>query len=153
MKTFISSSCLLLLASSVHAKFDCPAPVVCDPSLESEDFINSAHFLTDMDCQQSCQLGHPYNPCKFFTWVPNAAPGVANCFQMKACHAMSDPITGARSGAYSCEDPDLFCGAIADIPVFDERKTVWTCDHGVHPYGENLKIFQVYHHCELFSTT
>ena len=66
-----------------------------------------------------------------------------NCYHMVACHEMSDPILGATSGAYSCEDETLFCGAIAEIPVFNPRRTVWTCDHSVHPYGgAELQIFQ-----------
>ena len=62
---------------------------------------------------------------------------------MTACNEMADLITGAKSGAWSCDDPDIFCGTIGDIPAYDDRKTVWTCDHGVHPYGDsNKKIFQ-----------
>jgi len=143
MRTLTSLVCLALAIHSTNAKFECPTPVVCDPSLESEDYVNSAHYATSEQCQQACQIGHPYNPCKFFTWIPNAAPGVTNCFQMSACTEMSDPITGATSGAWSCDDEDIFCGPVADIPIFDDKKTVWTCDHNVHPYGNaDLKIFQ-----------
>ena len=133
-------------SNNVLGSFNCSSPVVCDPSTETGDYLNSAHFSTDLDCERSCSMGHPYNPCKFFTWVPNAGPGVTNCYQMSACHAMADPLPGARSGAWSCEDENLFCGAVADVPMFDERRTVWTCDHDVHPYGdERVNVFQETH--------
>ena len=62
---------------------------------------------------------------------------------MRACNEMADPITGATSGAWNCDDPDIFCGPIGDIPAYDDKKTVWTCEHGVHPYGDSdRKIFQ-----------
>ena len=68
---------------------------------------------------------------------------VPNCYKMTACNEMADPITGSQSGAWSCEDPEIFCGAIGDIPAYDDKKTVWTCDHNVHPYGDATKtIFQ-----------
>jgi hypothetical protein len=63
--------------------------------------------------------------------------------KIPACNEMADPITGSQSGAWSCEDPEIFCGPIGDIPAFDDKKTVWTCDHNVHPYGDASKtIFQ-----------
>jgi len=56
---------------------------------------------------------------------------------------MSDPISGSYSGAWSCNDTTIFCGPIGDIPAYDDKKTVWTCDHNVHPYGDSSKfIFQ-----------
>ena len=76
MRTLTSLVGLALAIHSTNAKFECPTPVVCDPSLESEDYVNSAHYATSEQGQQACQIGHPYNPCKFFTWIPNAAPGM-----------------------------------------------------------------------------
>ena len=134
---------VLLACSLTFSKLSCQTPVVCDPSLESDIHIQSAHFADETQCETSCTIGHPYNPCKFFTWVPNAQAQVPNCYQMTACNEMADPITGSKSGAWSCEDPDLFCGPIGEIPAFDDKKTVWTCDHNVHPYGDTDKtIFQ-----------
>jgi len=137
-------SCLLALLciSPALSKLSCQTPVVCDPSLESDIFIKDAHYLTEEQCETSCSLGHPMNPCKFFTWVPNAAAQVPNCYQMKACNEMSDPITGSQSGAWSCDDPEIFCSSIGDVPPYDDKKTVWTCDHGVHAYGTASHIFQ-----------
>ena len=133
----------MLTISPALSKLACRTPVVCDPSLESDIYITSAHFLDETQCETSCTIGHPNNPCKFFTWVPNAQDQVPNCYQMKACNEMSDPITGSQSGAWSCEDPEIFCGPIGPIPAYDELKTVWTCDHDVHPYGDASKfIFQ-----------
>ena len=136
--------CLLVLLQSCSslAKLACQTPVVCDPSLESDIFIQSAHFADEGQCETSCGIGHPANPCKFFTWVPNAQAQVPNCYQMKQCNEMADPITGSKSGAWSCDDTEIFCSAIAEIPAFDDKKTVWTCDHNVHPYGDKSNIFQ-----------
>jgi len=55
---------------------------------------------------------------------------------------MSDPIHGSYSGAYDCDDDSIFCDSIGDIPAYDKRKTVWTCDHNIHPYGDSKRIFQ-----------
>ena len=56
---------------------------------------------------------------------------------------MSDPINGTKSGAWSCDDTEIFCGAIGEVPKHDSKKTTWTCDHEMHPYGEwDKKIFQ-----------
>ena len=131
--------------ATVSAQFSCPAPpgLVCDPSLETGDHLSSAHFPAPEQCQAACSLGHPANPCRFFTWVAGAGTGVPNCHQLAACHAMAQPTAGATSGAWSCEDEALFCGAIAEVPVFNPRRTVWTCEHGVHPYGDkDLRVFQ-----------
>jgi len=133
---------LLLSITPALSKLNCQTPVVCDPSLESDIFIKDAHYLTEEQCETSCSIGHPVNPCKFFTWVPNAAAQVPNCYQMKACNEMSDPITGSQSGAWSCDDPEIFCSSIGDVPPYDDKKTVWTCDHNVHPYGTASHIFQ-----------
>ena len=133
----------LFTFSPVLSKITCKTPVVCDPSLESDVFIKATHMASIDLCEQSCSYGHPNNPCKFFTWVPNAAQQVPNCYQMTACNEMADPITGSQSGAWSCEDEELFCNSIGDIPAYNDRKTVWTCDHGVHPYGDATRhIFQ-----------
>ena len=123
--------------ATVSAQFSCPAPpgLVCDPSLETGDHLSSAHFPAPEQCQAACSLGHPANPCRFFTWVAGAGPGVPNCHQLAACHTMAQPAAGASSAAWSCEDESLFCGAIAEVPVFHPRRTVWSCEHGVHPYG------------------
>ena len=131
--------------ATVSAQFSCPAPpgLVCDPSLETGDHLSSAHFPAPEQCQAACSLGHPANPCRFFTWVAGAGPGVPNCHQLAACHAMAQPAAGATSGAWSCEDETLFCGAIAEVPVFHPRRTVWSCEHGVHPYGGGeVRVFQ-----------
>ena len=134
---------LLSLVSQILCHLSCPTPVVCDPSLESDIHLQSDHFADETQWETSCTIGHPFNHCKFFTWVPHAQAEVPNCYQMTACNKMADPITGAKSGSWSCDDPDIFCGPIGDIPAYDDRKTVWTCDHGVHPYGDsNKKIFQ-----------
>jgi len=134
---------LLLQLSGTLSKLACRTPVVCDPSLESDIFIQSAHFADETQCQTSCTIGHPNNPCKFFTWVPNAASQVPNCYQMKACNEMSDPITGSKSGAWSCDDPEIFCGPLGEIPAYDSKRTTWTCDHNIHPYGAPDKtVFQ-----------
>jgi len=140
----IQLAVLLLSTFSVSlCKFACQSPVVCDPSLESEIFLNAFHFLDETQCESSCILGHPNNPCKFFTWVPNAQAQVPNCFQMRECKEMSDPMNGGKSGAWNCEDPEIFCPAIGEIPAYDTRRTTWTCDHNVHPYGgEDKHIFQ-----------
>merc|ERR1711936_682233 len=118
-------------------------PVVCDPGLESEVHVASYHFADETQCETSCTIGHPNNPCKFFTWVPHTQAAVPNCYQMKACNKMVNPIMGSRSGAWNCEDPEIFCEAIGDIPAYDDKKTYWTCDHNIHPYGDaTKKIFQ-----------
>jgi len=133
----------ILNLSGVLSKLDCKTPVVCDPSLESDIFLGASHFVDELACQTSCTIGHPSNPCKFFTFVPGAQDQVPNCYKMKQCNEMSKPIVGSVSGAWSCEDPEIFCDAIGDIPAFDSRKTTWTCDHNIHPYGdETKKIFQ-----------
>jgi len=138
------SYCLLSLLSISPAlsKLSCQTPVVCDPSLESDIYIKDAHYRTEAECEDSCSIGHPYNPCKFFTWVPNAQAQVPNCYHMKACNEMSDPITGSQSGAWSCDDEKIFCSSIGDVPPYDDKKTVWTCDHNVHAYGTASNIFQ-----------
>ena len=133
----------ILSINQAMAKVSCRTPVVCDPSLESDISVNYFHIDTDVMCEQSCQISHPYNPCRFFTWIPNAQQGVPNCFQMKSCNEMADPISGSYSGAWNCTDPTIFCGPIGDIPAYDDKKTVWTCDNNVHPYGDADKyIFQ-----------
>ena len=59
---------LLLLSSSPSlSKLSCKTPVVCDPSLESDIFIKSSHYGDENACETSCTIGHPNNPCKFFT--------------------------------------------------------------------------------------
>ena len=76
---------ILVLSSIVSvslARFKCPTPVVCDPSLESDVFLAAAHYRDSTECEAACEVGHPYNPCKFFTWVPNTAAGVVNCYQV-----------------------------------------------------------------------
>lgn len=133
----------LLNFSGALSKLACQAPVVCDPSLESDIYLGASHFANEAACETSCTIGHPSNPCKFFTFVPNAQDQVPNCYKMTQCNEMSDPIVGSKSGAWSCEDTSIFCSAIGDIPAFDSKKTTWTCDHNVHPYGDDTKaIFQ-----------
>merc|ERR1711892_786138 len=110
----------LLTISPTLSKLACRTPVVCDPSLESDIYITSSHFLDETQCETSCTIGHPNNPCKFFTWVPNAQDQVPNCYQMKACNEMSDPITGSQSGAWSCEDPEIFCGPMTIMFILTE---------------------------------
>jgi len=125
------------------SKIECKAPVVCDPSLETDISLGAAHFVDEDACQESCTIGHPFNPCKFFTYVPNAASQVPNCYKMTQCNEMTVPISGAKSGAWSCDDEEIFCRAIGEVPEYNPRKTTWTCDHNVHPYGdESLSIFQ-----------
>jgi len=133
----------ILNITGALSKLDCKTPVICDPSLESDIFLGAAHFANEDACQTSCSIGHPSNPCKFFTFVPNAQDQVPNCYKMTQCNEMSVPFAGAKSGAWSCDDPEIFCGAIGPIPEYNSRKTTWTCDHNVHPYGdESKRIFQ-----------
>ena len=50
---------------------------------------------------------------------------------------------GAKSGVWDCEDEKLFCPPVDEVPPFDQRKTVWTCEEGIHPYGEaEYKVWQ-----------
>merc|ERR1712123_540075 len=105
----------ILNLSGVLSKLDCKTPVVCDPSLESDIFLGASHFVDELACQTSCTIGHPSNPCKFFTFVPGAQDQVPNCYKMKQCNEMSKPIVGSVSGAWSCEDPEIFCDAIGDM--------------------------------------
>jgi hypothetical protein len=134
---------VLLNIYGVLSKLICETPVICDPSLESEISLGANHFVDEAQCEASCTFGHPNNPCKFFTYVPNTQAQVPNCYKMTQCNEMSNPITGAKSGAWSCEDEAIFCNAIGSVPEYDARKTTWTCDHNVHPYGDETKlIFQ-----------
>ena len=97
----------ILNLSGVLSKLDCKTPVVCDPSLESDIFLGASHFVDELACQTSCTIGHPSNPCKFFTFVPGAQDQVPNCYKMKQCNEMSKPIVGSVSGAWSCDDPEI----------------------------------------------
>jgi len=133
----------LSFSPTLSKNITCQTPVVCDPSIESDNFIMATHQTDDAACEASCKLAHGAAQCSFFTWVPNAQQQVPNCFLMKTCVEMSDPIHGSYSGAYDCDDESIFCGPIGGIPAYDKRKTVWTCDHNIHPYGDETKrIFQ-----------
>jgi hypothetical protein len=56
---------------------------------------------------------------------------------------MAHPMAGSKSGAWICYDIDIFCGSVGDTPAYDDKKTVWTCDHDEHPYGDVSKfVFQ-----------
>ena len=131
-------SCLavffFLMFSLTLTQLSCQAPIVCDPGLESYYLAN------EKECESLWQTDHPSNPCKFFTWIPNNVP---NCYSLIACNDMAHHMAGSISGAWSCDDPDIFCGSVGDIPKYDDKKTVWTCDHNQHPYGdENTLVFQ-----------
>jgi len=126
---------LLLSHLAAGWTFDCGVNFVCDPSVESDIYLQMAHMLDEAQCEQFCQVGHPNNPCKYFTWVPDTAPNVPNCFQMTECVEMTNPRHGEKSGAWSCEDESIFCGAISEPPLPSEKEALWICDHGVHPYG------------------
>jgi len=129
--------------SPTFSKLACQTPVICDPSLESDIFLGASHFADETQCETSCTIGHPSNPCKFFTFVPNTAAQVPNCYKMTACKEMANPFQGAKSGAWSCDDEEIFCPAIGEVPSANSRQATWTCDRGVHPYGDDqTKIFQ-----------
>ena len=73
--------------------------------------------------------------------MSHTGPGVANCHQLTACHAMARPLEAASSGAWSCEDGGLFCPAVGPVPPYSPRRSVWSCDRG-HAYGgRNLRVF------------
>ena len=127
--------CVLLLNLTAVWAFDCGIPFVCDPSVGTDIYIQMAHMADQDQCEQFCQLGHPSNPCKFFTWVPDTEEHVPNCFQMTECVEMTDPRHGEKSGAWSCEDESIFCGPISEPPVPSTKDTLWTCDHDILPYG------------------
>ena len=131
---------VFLCFSLTFSKLACQAPGVCDPGLKTDIFLESQYLANETECESLCQLDYPSNPCKFFTWVPNNEP---NCYLLSACNNMAHHMAGFISGAWSCDDPDIFCGSVCEIPKYDVKKTVWTCDHNQHPYGdENTLVFQ-----------
>ena len=129
---------LLLQAAAVWS-FDCGNSFVCDPSVGTDIFIQYTHLADEDQCEQSCQIDHPSNPCKFFTWVPDTEE--PNCFHMSECIEKGSPSHGEKSGAWSCEDESLFCQPLGTLPSASNTESHWLCDHGVFPYG-NATVFQ-----------
>ena len=137
---FFLALLVVLRFSLTLTQLSCQAPGVCDPGLETDIFLESHYLANITECESLCQIEHPSNPCKFFTWVPNNVP---NCYLLRACNNMAHHMAASISGAWSCDDSDIFCESIGDIPKYDDKKTVWTCDHNQHPYGEeNTLVFQ-----------
>merc|ERR1719320_197645 len=107
---------LLSTVPCVLSAFSCPNNFVCDPSVGTDIFLTYLHLADEDQCEESCSIGHPNNPCKFFTWVPHTEAHVPNCFHMSECVELSNPSHGEKSGA-------------------------WSCDHEVYPHG-NSQAFQ-----------
>ena len=131
----------LLVNIAYVGSFDCFNNFVCDPSVGTDIAIKHSHFENEGQCEQACQVGHPNNPCKFFTWVPKTEAHVPNCFQMSECVEMTNPIHGEKSGAWSCEDESIFCPPIGNLPPTSNKDSHWNCDHDIHPYGD-VAVFQ-----------
>ena len=132
---------LIIGLCQIASALSCANNFVCDPSVGTDIFIKYMHMENELLCEQACQFGHPNNPCKFFTWVPDTEEHVPNCFQMTECVEKFNPTHGEKSGAWSCEDESIFCPALDQLQTVSNREAVWKCDHGVHPYGDTA-IFQ-----------
>jgi len=132
---------LLSTVPYVLSVFSCPNNFVCDPSVGTDIFLTYYHLADEDQCEESCTIGHPNNPCKFFTWVPHTEAHVPNCFHMSECVELSNPSHGEKSGAWSCDDQAIFCPAVGPLPHASHIEAHWSCDHEVYPYG-NSQAFQ-----------
>ena len=126
---------VLFLYSGLVYSSSCTLPLLCDPSKNTIIHIDSTHVGNEVQCQDFCTTWHFVRGCNFYTFIPTALPGENNCHFLSECRNMGggQPI-GGRSGAWDCEDEQLFCPPIDKIPPVDRLNTVWTCEHGSHPF-------------------
>jgi len=129
---------LLLPKVTLSDKPECESHVICDTT---KGLITALDVFDYETCQQMCQLSHDEVPsplpsgCEFFTMWTRA--GIKNdCYLLSECVPL-EHAPGARSGIMECEKPEKKCtGGGSDIPVYNEKETLWSCDHESWAYGD-----------------
>eukprot|EP00092_Neocalanus_flemingeri_P016283 GFUD01017628.1.p1 GENE.GFUD01017628.1~~GFUD01017628.1.p1 ORF type:complete len:313 (-),score=59.49 GFUD01017628.1:104-1042(-) len=130
---------LSLLVTVKASSLDCPIPVVCDPivGILASYITNNAATCEKICHYSGAGIGGGVMGCKFFTYW-NREGSKENCHFLTECSAAVH-APGAHSGLWSCADDTLSCAGAGEVPAYDDKATLWTCDYG-YAYGGNTRV-------------
>jgi len=133
---------LYLLLPIVSAFNECESHIICDPS---KGFLASLDVFSFETCEQMCQFSHDATGpladtpgCEFYTmW---SRTGVKDdCYLLSECTSLEHAhAAGARTGVLNCQDQDKHCQGGGVIPPYNDKETIWSCDHDSWAYGDNF---------------